>query len=227
MDEEKVEEQGKEVLKKSKIDRETVWVLSVMAGLVILFLSSYYFFQSLKTFEYEGMSFTEEKFGDIPLYHYYYLTSFGAITGSAAGEPRKVDVYLRNDPRENRVPVDGEIEFFRGKYIYLGINGTELTQCSFSSVALATLSGFVGQNGFTLKAGTANIEEANNETMLEHVSCELRPENPVIIIQSGESTKITKKENCYTIDVANCEVQEAVEKFVVQSIVDAKNRAAS
>ena len=38
---------------------------------------------------------------------------------------------------------------------------------------------------------------------------------------------VTRKENCYVIEVANCEVLQAIEKFQVESILDAKARRLS
>lgn len=218
----------KENVPKKKLEKETIWIVGIMIGLVVLFAVSFYFFESLKNFEYEGLSFTKEKFGDIPLYHYYYFTDLGAITGSAVdvGKSKKIEVYLRNDPRENNVSYEGsDVEFYRRRFVYIGLNGTGLLECPYSTIAVASLSGFLAQNGFATRAGTVLEEEANNETQLKYVTCEKYPEHPVIILQAGDETKIVRENNCYTITAANCEILEAVEKFEVRALVDAKKRA--
>ena len=67
--------------------------------------------------------------------------------------------------------------------------------------------------------------KANNLTW---INCEKYPESAVILIKKGEETKITKTgENCYLISANNCETLPAMEKFVVQSLVDARERAKS
>jgi len=45
-----------------------------------------------------------------------------------------------------------------------------------------------------------------------------------VMVAAGDETKIEKSGNCYDIRVANCEILQALEKFEVQALVDAKNR---
>ena len=229
--------------KKQKKDNQLYWVFGAMAGLIILFLLAYSFFQSLNKFEYKGMSFTKTKFGEIPMYYYYFFTNTPTTTGKVISEPKMINLYLRNDPRENNIPIDGEIELLQGKFIYVGINATELKQCGYTSVALANFKSFFMANGFTVKGGVPDETEAERDN-LEYVTCEKYPNNPVIIIQSGDETKIQRKKsgikniirsesgireeiektNCYIMTVNNCEILQATEKFTVQSILDAKAR---
>lgn len=209
-----------ETQKKESTDTKLYWVLGAMAGIFFLFFALSYFFQGLNNFEYQGLSFTKEYLGEIPLYRY----SYNSVTGSAIQEAAPVTLLLRHDPRENNVPIDGEIEFFRGKFVYLGINAEGLSQCPYSTLSIATLSSFISSNGFTSRAGTVNQTEAAEQN-LTHVTCEGHPNNPVLIIQAGDESKITKDGNCYTLQAANCEILQVVEKFEVQSIIDAKSRA--
>jgi len=228
---------------KKKEDKQLYYIIGTMAGLIIVFLVAHSIFQGLRTFEYQGLTFTKEKFGNIPLYYYYYYTNPSHATGSAIAEnPRMINVYLRYDPRENDIPVTGEIEFPRGKFIYVTLNSTGLTECKYSTLALGGLSSFLNQNGFTLKAGVFDEEEAKSEG-LDYITCEKHPDNPTILIQSGDETSIERKSvktisssggkiigesteytNCYVITVANCEILQATEKFIVQSLIDARAR---
>jgi hypothetical protein len=130
---------------------------------------------------------------------------------------------LRNDPRENDVPVEGKIEFQKGKIVYLSVNGTGLTECPMSNMAVAGLSSFLTNNLLQVKGATPDEVEAG-KTGLRYVPCSAFPDNPKILIQRGDETKIKRAGNsCYVISINNCEVLEATEKFQVQAILDAKN----
>ena len=202
---------------KSK-SRDLYWIIGVMVGLVILFFVTSFIFQSFRTFTYGGLTFTKEKFGEIPLYKY----SYNSIITPRATETKPVTVFLRNDPRENNVSMDGEIALQYGKTIYITVNSTGITQCPYSTLSVASLSSFLASNGFTLRGATVNEVEAQ-ENNITYVTCEAFPYNPVILIQSGEITRITKENNCYTMEVSDCEILPAVEKFIVQSIVDSRD----
>ena len=167
-------------------------------------------------------------FGQIPLYHYYYIGKIKTITGGVISEQnKKVDLFLRNDPRENNVSVDGEIIFPEDKTVYIGIGNEGVSGCKYTVIGLATLSSFLSQNGIGVNAGTADLESAKTNN-LTHMSCEKYPASAVILIEKGNETKITKSmDYCYTISVNNCETLPAMEKFIVQSLVDARERAKS
>jgi hypothetical protein len=215
-----MEEEKSEGKRKSK---ELYWVLGTMLGLVIIFLVASSVFQSLRTFDYNGLTFTKEYFGDIPIYRYSYNS---IVTGSATSpkDIRPVNLVLRGDPRENAVPIDGKVELPRGKTVYFGFNSEGLTQCPYSTLSVATFSSFLASNGFTVRGGTTNETEAN-ETNIDFVTCEQFPENPVIIFQASDETSINKENTCYNVNVANCEILPAVEKFMVQALIEAKERA--
>jgi len=205
-------------------DKKFHWILGVIAGLVVLFLLASATFRSINSFEYEGLTFTKEKFGNIPLYKYQLLTNqIDKITGNVIGIT-EVNLNLRIDPRKNTVPIEGEIYFApREKFVYVSVNATDLARCEYSSVGIATLSVFLSQSGFTLKGASPDATQAE-EARVRHTTCDSRPDNTVILIQASEETKVTNEENCHTIDISNCEVLEATEKYIVQAIIDAKTR---
>jgi len=198
-------------------DQELFWILVIMASLIVSLLVLYFVLSNLNKIEYQGLTFTKERFGEIPIYHYYYYFN------SSDGQLIKYNMYLRNDPRKNDIPVEGEISFVEGKFVYVSINSTGLNECPQSVLAVAGLSEFLTNNLFTVKAGTPNQEEAVSNN-LTYINCDSHPDNPTILLQSANETKITQKDNCYIIDVADCKMLESVEKFEVQSIVDAKKR---
>ncbi|MBU0466489.1 MAG: hypothetical protein KJ718_04000 [Nanoarchaeota archaeon] len=221
----KKEAEKKPAKKSSKADKELYWVLGVMLGLILIFFASSAIFKSTKSFEYQGLKFTKERFGEIPLFKYFYSTdrTTTPTTGSVIGSKgtSTVTVLLRNDPRKNNIPVDGEIEYLKkGEFIYATLNSTGLL-CEYSNVAMASLGAFLNQNGFKVKG--ASVDEADAEANgLDYITCENKPDRMVLLFQQGEKTSITREGNCYITNVANCEILPAVEKFIVQSVLDAK-----
>ena len=207
-------------------EKELYWVLGTMVSLVVVFLIASSVFKSVGSFEYQGLEFTRDKIGDIPLFrHAYHFTDPIGITGQVINEPRQVFVYLRNDPRENNVPLEGgEIVFGTANTLFVTVNATDLTQCQYTSVGLAMLSNFLSSNLIPTK-GAMPDKELAQQANVTYASCEDNPGNQVILIQSGDETKVTRQSSrCYTIQASNCEIIPAVEKFIVQSLVDAKAR---
>lgn len=88
------------------------------------------------------------------------------------------------------------------------------------------LSSFLNQNGYAVKSG-ASDEVIAREQNLTHITCENRPDRMVISYTSGDSPSIVRKGNCYTITVANCDILAPTEKFIIQSILDAKSETIS
>lgn len=201
-------------------NKELYIIIGAMVLLLLCLMLATYVFHSMNTVKYKGLLFTKEKFGEIPVYHYYYY-----FTGPTTGQQFQYNLYLRNDPRSNMVPVSGSIILPYDSTAYLSINGTGLTDCSLASRDIGTLSAFLVNNLVPIKAGTPNLNEsiANN---LTYVDCGT-VQNLVIKVQSGAQTSIVNEGSCDTITIANCSTTQAIEKFEVQAILDAKASAKS
>jgi hypothetical protein len=208
--------------KETKIDKNikkyvpfAIW-LGVLAVVFVVF---YLLFQGLGKVGYEGLTFTREKYGEVIVYHYYYLTEI------ADGKIRKIDVLLRGNPAENKVPVEGNITYPEGRTVYLSINNSGLNECTYSMVALSSFSIFMANNDIALKAGTPDKDEAQKNN-LTYATCGKYPGNMVISLKSGNESKIERTTGyCYNLEVTNCEILPVIEKFIVQSILDAKESA--
>lgn len=205
--------------KETGIDRQLKKYFPLLLGLgilVVVFVVFYFAFAGLGKVKYEGLTFIKEKYGDVQVYHYSYVTKL------SSGNLRVIDIFVRGNPAENKVPVNSEIVYPVGKNVYFSINSTELNTCGDTIIAIAELSGFLANNEIPLKAGTPDREESkrNNST---YITCASYPSSLTVSLKAGEETKITRTDNCYNIEVANCEILPAMEKFIVQSIVDAKN----
>lgn len=199
-----------------KGNKQIYFTIAIMVILVAIFFFAYFMFESFNKFEHKGLTFTKERFGSIPVFHYYYYIA----------PDLQYNLYLRNDPRENTVPFTGRaIEIFKLDVIYVSVDPENLTQCEYSRVGISTLASFLADNQFDVKGATPNATLAN-ETNVVHATCESTPGNPVIEIKASDKTEILHNtRNCFEIKIANCEVLPAIEKFQVQMILDARERS--
>ncbi len=198
--------------------RELWWILGFMVIIILVFFVSYTIIQEMNNFEYQGMSFTKEMFGEIPVYHHYYYYN------TPEGELVRYNLYLRNDPRKNSAPITGDIIMSIGTTTYLSVDGNALQHCEYSSVAIANLASFLTSNLIRVKSAAPDKTLAE-EAKTTYATCDTHPEDIVIILTTGNETKISEENNrCYVITAANCEILQAVEKFQVQSIIDARKR---
>jgi len=211
----------KKVNKKEKIVRksffEKYWIPLVLIGFVLLFVAFYYIFSGYNTITYETLTFEKENWGGgLIFYHYAYYFS------DETGQVYRNNIYLRTNPYKNKVPVNDKISF-EGRKIDIGIDNLGLNNCNDSMIAVGTLGAFFQNNMFKVDFGNLNKEDAieKNQTFVE---CGMTEYN-VVELSQGEKTEIYKKaNNCYVISVNQCEILPAVEKFVLESLVNAKNK---
>lgn len=209
----------------SKKDKQVHRIIFTMVAVIGVFIVFYFIFNSLQAFKYNGLSFTKEKFGEIPVFHHYYNFDI-------EGKLIKYNLYLRNDPRTNNVPITGEaidegIEFRRDNTVYVSVSPKGLDECEYSRVGISNLALFLADNQLNVKGASPN-EDLAKESNIVYATCDTHSNDVVILIRSGEETEIIhEKNNCYIIQIANCQVLEAIEKFQVQSILDARERRQS
>ncbi len=203
--------------KERKLEKEILAVLGFLAVLIIFYLLVSSLFKSFNSFTYEGLYFSKERIGKIPLFHYTYTFE------AKGGEIYKYNLYLRTDPRTNDVPIQGgNIKFERPYLTFISINSTGLQQCELGALAVGGLAQFLSDNQIPVKGANIDFWQAGADKQ-EWVTCDLKPANPVIEIFSGNTTEIILENKCYRIKVADCHILEAIEKFQLQSIIDAKS----
>jgi len=201
-----------------KRNKEMYIVIGVMVLLIILFAAFYNIFQSFSSFEYNGLKFTREKIGSTLFYHHSYFYDVGQ------GKTNQYNLYLRYDPRKNNVPIEGEITFpSQGSKVYISVNTSELVKCNESILAAAGIADFIAGNLFKVVGAVPDRAEANSNN-LTYATCGTYPLAMTILLTGGNETKVTKTGKCYIISSSNCEILKAVEKFEVQSILDARER---
>ncbi|MEK6850349.1 MAG: hypothetical protein AABX85_02115 [Nanoarchaeota archaeon] len=211
-------EEGGEKKEEGANKKEIYWIIGVMAFALIAIALIPMISKQANTFKYEGLTFTKERFGEIPVFHYYYYTG-------DAGKEHRYNIYMRTDPRENNVSVDGEIGYPRiGDVVFVSLNSTAFQKCENVLREMHTIADFLNGNGYVVKAGNPdeNFAKQNNIT---YVTCKTRPSNMVILITPGDETKILSNDDCQFITVNNCELLPAIEKFIVKSLIDGKKRS--
>src|SRR3989304_4258892 len=123
--------------KETKIDKKLkqhIPFLAWLAVLAVLFFALFFAFQNLGKVKYEGLTFVREKYGEVLVYHYSYLTKV------SSGNFRSIDVFVRGNPAESNVSISGKIIYPKDKTVYLSINQTGLKECEDSMIALSSLS---------------------------------------------------------------------------------------
>ena len=200
-------------VKKSE-DRQLLMFILVVGMVFAGFLIPYFYIESSKFFEYARADWAIEEYDTFTAYH----VKFQVLNGLN----KKHNVWLRNDPRELDVPVEGNFSFFKVGGI---ISFDESTAACVGDLSRAVLdlSGFV-QYGI----GTGDVEVATTSRFvslddgIRHATCENVRDKTLVILQEGETSVIQDEENpyCYTISVENCDDILGIEAFMVKTLED-------
>jgi hypothetical protein len=108
-----------------------------------------------------------------------------------------------------------------GSVVYLSVNSDGLQECRYSQLAVGTISSFLSDNQMKVIAGNLDFWQAGARKDL-WATCENKPGNRVVEILKGNETKVTMENNCYRVQVSNCQILEAIEKLETQSLIDAR-----
>lgn len=192
-----------------------VWGLGI---LIVVGLVLWLGFSGIGKSNYKGIVFEAEKYGTAIVYHYSYFYK------QPDGQAIKYNLYLHSNPAKNDVPIDAQIVYPEyGDEVKLSIDSGKLLNCSESARAVGILSEFLVSNGFKIKVGTTNVNLSmgNNIT---YMTCETHPNDFMISLSTGNETRVVQQGNCFKIEANNCEIEKAMEKFVLESIVQARQR---
>jgi len=189
-------------------NKQIRFVLIAIGGLLVLILSIYLVISSLSKFDYEGVKFKIVKEDKL----IFYNTAFpykNSITGNVIGD---YNFYIRNDPRklEKEVPFNGE--FNLKKKIVLDTT-TENLFCD---------------GDWNLAQGNFLKLEVFGATIMkdENATCDPDGRYTFIQINEGNETNIEEVGNsCYNINVNNCEILKATERFMVETFVKFNNQS--
>lgn len=203
----------KTLMEKEK--RQLFCIIAAMAVILISFFLVYAISQQSKRFEYNGFNFEKIMYDKLPLYY----TKI-SIT-RADSNIINYNLYLRDDPRKKNIKPDAFVHFMRGD-IFISLN-KDFEKCDDTSLAMTNIGMLFGAIGLDLKAALDNLEQAE---MLKrpYATCENTKNNTVILYKMANETGIKQQENCYIINVADCEILNATEAFIMQTLSDMKRK---
>ncbi len=200
------------------IESQILWIIGFLFVVMVAFLVAGYVFKQVNQFDYQGLKFEKEKFGQIPIYHYSFYGK------NYIGELYKYNLYLRTDPRENNVSIKGNKIFFDSGSVYITINTDYFDECEDNALAVGDLTLFLKDNGFNVLGANMDYTEAVMNGQ-RYATCETEKGVFVIELFRGEETGIQISEKCAQISVGpQCNILEATERFKTQVLIDARER---
>ena len=139
---------------------------------------------------------------------------------------REYPINFREDPRKLKdIKINitnssaGRISFVKIKTVYISIGN--VPQCSDNLIAVVGLTAFLTDfGGLDVKGAMSNKTEAmlNN---LTYLNCKTNLNNTVIEIVPGLKNSITRtSENCYELEVRNCEINRVTERMSLLILED-------
>ena len=133
---------------------------------------------------------------------------------------------VRNNPKDLKVPIEGEIKYQKNSPVYFSINiSSGINMCApvGGTIALVSFGQFMSGMGFELITGVTTKNESELYKR-PFITCDENPtksRSTTIILTPGDESKIVQSRtnlNCYTLYVKECEMLEVMEKFEVATL---------
>jgi len=203
---------------KQKQNRQIIWALVLMAGIIIIiFLVPYIKQNVFNKFEYIGLDFYKTNVNGITLYYTKIplVNQYNFPIGDYS-------IYFRNNPEElENISVDiieKKIEFQKNNTVYISVQ-YDAPVCEDNIVSVVGLTQFLDRFGTLKVKGAMNDVVYASNTQLDYITCKTNPDNTVILLKTGNETMISKTgRNCYELQYKDCEINKAVEKFILTII---------
>ncbi len=193
----------KEIKEQNKILKR---VLIGIGLFIVFFIALFLWIDSVRHFNYRGVEFEIVKEGKLILYK-------TTLPVYYQGGIRDYNFYLRKDPRkiDESVQFNGEIRLLKN----LVVNSSDFKCDGDEIIALANLVKLYDV------LGSKVIKDPN-------ATCDKLGRYAYITIKDGNETKITEKSiACYDIEVSNCEILEAIERYMTETFVEVNKIKAS
>lgn len=208
----KEEHTGKKSEKKKQNRQLIIAVVLMVSFLVITLVVPFVIKNYINKFSYINLDFTKTKYKNVVFYN-----TVVPLVDNKGQIVKDYGIDFRSDPRKLeyiKVNIDeNELKVSRNNKTYISLP-SEFQKCEDNVIAIANLARFLG--GFaqlTLEGASTNQSYAKefNQT---YATCETNPNNTVIIVKSGNETRIDKtNKNCYELTYANCEIIPVTERF--------------
>ena len=208
---------------KKKQSRQVLWAVILMAALILIVLGTPYVIKNyFNHFVYNKLDFEKTQLGDIR----FYSTRIPVVNENWE-VTETFSMNFRNDPRDlEYIPhdfKDNKIKFKRENVTYISFN-PEMETCEDNGIALIAFSGFLRGLGQLNVSSAVTDYDFSKENKLSYKDCENSPDNTVIMIDSGEMTRIKRiSSECYEIIYKDCELLQATEEFMLIILEDYMN----
>lgn len=206
----KKEEKSEEISKKEDNKRQDRILRNVLivTGMIFLLIAAIVIIgKSATKFTYEGVKFEMIKEGDL----IFYATSLPVDSElkvvedkNYEGQIRDYNLYLRNDPRKLEIPFEGDL--------YLKKNTVLNLEKDFKCEG----KGIIGLQNLLILYRLLEINIVSDE----NATCDDKTRYTFIQILEGNETKIEQTgESCYEVYINNCEILEATEKLMIETLI--------
>ncbi|MBS3090448.1 hypothetical protein J4433_01625 [Candidatus Pacearchaeota archaeon] len=193
--------------KLSKEEKQTLVIVLFMVAAVAAFLIFFFVYRNIGTFLYHGIKFQKVVQGGVTIYH-------GRIGLSNSKGTFNYNLYIRNDPRKLKMPVNVSVALRKTGYISFQ---PETSKCYASSLAAFELASLLSALGIDVKGATTSHETAIDENIPER-DCADALNKTVIVLQQSPENSISQRGDCYVLNVSNCRIVETTEAFMLEII---------
>jgi hypothetical protein len=177
------------------------YILIWVAVLVAIFIFILWAIGSVNKFDYRGVEFKTVKEGNLLFYNVVYPLQ-SSITGKHIAD---YNFFIRNNPNDlEDVPFYGKIVFTQ----LMVINSSDSFNCD-------------GQ-GIIAIANFVKMYDAFGIKVMKDENATCDPEGKYTFIQLDKANETSIEQfgpTCYQVNIANCEILKAMEKFMVETIV--------
>ena len=187
-----------------EIDEQNKMLKNIFIGIgifIFIILLGAFFVNSVRHFEYKEIKFNIVKEGEI----IFYNTAFPMYHSMTGKHVADYNFYIRNDPRKlEKILFDGELVLLDN----LVVNMSEDFHCD--------------GDGIIAIANLVKLYEVIGTKVMkdENANCDSRGRYMFIRIQDGNETSIEQfGPACYNINVNDCEILEATERFMTETFV--------
>jgi hypothetical protein len=193
------------------VETQFFWLVSIIIIITLGFVFiPVLYHQIFEKFEYAGVKFEKIKEGQLTFYHgqfpIIYKGNFSAV----------YNVYLRNDPRENNIPINTNLSLSQKVSISLNDN---VNLCEDMMLGQSELGKFVSAFPFVknVTAGVNNVSVAKEYNVPQITCKDASKDNTVLVVQMSELPSIESgdKDNCYLINIGQCQYLESTERYVI------------
>ncbi|MBM3233500.1 hypothetical protein FJZ19_00225 [Candidatus Pacearchaeota archaeon] len=202
----------KRKIKEDKHESQLKWVLAILGIIIAIMAAIFLVEMGSSKFEYLGVKF--EKIQQGSRIEYNALFPLADASG-------KVTAYMpftfSEDPRKLRnIKINGTIKL-KKNVAFSATKEVIMEKCDDSILAPSRLNSFLVSAGLNLKEYTVVVNETEAvERNLTYSDCgNLDEKYSVILFEKGSNDKIIKDENCYRLQIANCNFMNVTERFMM------------